>query len=76
MKTGMVSMPKLDGLVNSNCGLKDYIWKKVLKDVRDIIGARTQLLERLKQTWKKFLSFWAPELDDKNPSVDIATVFF
>ena len=44
MKTGMVSMPKLDGLVNSNHGLKDYMWNKVLKDVRDIFKTGTQLL--------------------------------
>ena len=52
MKAGMVGMTKLEGLVNSDCGLKDYMGKKVLKDVRDIFRARTQLLEGIKANHK------------------------
>ena len=35
MKAGIVGMPKLDGLVKSDCGWNDYMAKKVLKDVGD-----------------------------------------
>ena len=52
MKSGMVGMTKLEGLVNSDCNLKDYMGKKVLKDVRDIFRARTQLLEGFKANYK------------------------
>ena len=38
--------------MNSDCGLKDYMGKKVLKDVRDIFRARTQLLEGIKANHK------------------------
>ena len=52
MLSGMEGMTKCEGLKNSDCGLKEYMGKKVLKDVRDIFRARTQLLEGFKANHK------------------------
>jgi hypothetical protein len=52
MRLGMVGMTKMEGLVNSDCKMKEYMRIKSLHDVRDIFRARTHLLEGFKANFK------------------------
>ena len=52
MKEGMVGMTKMEGLINQDCKMKEYMKGKSLHVVWDTFRARTQLVEGIKGNYK------------------------
>ena len=52
MKEGMVGMTKMEGLVEEDCNMKEYMKSKSLHVVRETFRARTQLVEGIKGNFK------------------------
>ena len=52
MKAGMVGKTKLESLLKDDCKTKEYMGLKSLKDVRDILCVRSNMLEGIKGNHK------------------------